>query len=111
MSGKQIMQASKHDPISKLIFELSKLPGIGERTATRLSYFILKQDENYSRSLAEAILNAKQKTRLCHICYTFTDVDPCKICSNPDRDHGLICIVERPADAFSIEQAGVFKGV
>ncbi len=105
------MQTSRHDPISKLIFELSKLPGIGERTATRLSYFILKQDASYAESLAEAILNAKHKIGLCQHCFTFTDMDSCKICENSERDHGLICIVERPADVFSIEQACIYNGV
>ncbi len=105
------MQTSRHDPVSKLIFELSKLPGIGEKTATRLSYFILRQDEEYARTLAEAVLNAKQKTGLCHHCFTFTDITPCRICSNPNRDSQLVCIVERPADLFSIEQAGTYKGV
>jgi recombination protein RecR len=104
------MQTS-HDPVSKLIFELSKLPGIGEKTATRLTHYILKQDDAYSRSLSEAIINAKQKTTLCHTCFTFTDINPCRICSNPNRDHSVICIVERPADVFSIEQAGVYRGI
>jgi len=105
------MQTSQHDSVSKLIFELSKLPGIGEKTATRLSYFILKQDAGYSRSLAEAILNAKQKTGLCHECFTFTDVNPCRICSKLERDHSVICLVERPADVFAIEQSGIYRGV
>lgn len=105
------MQTSRVDPVSKLIFELSKLPGIGEKTATRLSYFILRQDESYAKSLAEAVLSAKQKTRLCDECFAFTDTNPCRICSNSERDHYQICIVERPADLFSIEQAGTYKGV
>jgi recombination protein RecR len=104
------MQTSQHDPVSKLIFELSKLPGIGEKTATRLSYYILKQDEIYARSLSDAILNAKQKTGLCHHCFTFSDTDPCRICANSERDHTVICLVERPADVFAIEQAGVYRG-
>jgi recombination protein RecR len=104
------MQTSRNSSVSKLIFELSKLPGIGERTATRLTHFILKQDESYARSLADAIVNAKQKTTLCHICFTFTDADPCPICSNHERDHSIVCIVERPADVFSIEQASVYRG-
>jgi recombination protein RecR len=103
--------SKQHDPVSKLIFELSKLPGIGEKTATRLAYHILKQDESYSRNLSEALLNAKQKIILCCRCFTFTDSDPCRICSNPDRDHSVICVVERPSDVFSIEQSGVFKGL
>src|SRR3954466_3098783 len=100
------MLPQRHDPVSKLIFELSKLPGIGEKTATRLAYYILKQDAEYSRSLSEAIVNAKQKIGLCSSCFTFTDTDPCRICANPQRDGAVICVVERPADVFSIEQAG-----
>lgn len=99
------------DPVSKLIFELSKLPGIGEKTATRLAYFILKQEETYSRSLAEAIVSAKQKIGWCTQCFTFTDRDPCRICSNPERDRALICVVERPSDVMSVEQAASYKGV
>jgi recombination protein RecR len=101
---------NRHDPVSKLVFELSKLPGIGEKTATRLAYYILKQDIDYSRALAESILAAKQKIGLCGECFTFTDVNPCRICANPNRDHNVICVVERPADVFSIEQAGAHKG-
>ncbi len=99
------------DPVSKLIFELSKLPGIGEKTATRLAYFILKQDESYSRSLADALVQAKQRIVLCQDCCTFTDTSPCRICSNSQRDHTQVCVVERPADVLSIEQSGAFRGV
>ncbi len=104
-------QPSKDDPVAKLIFELSKLPGIGEKTATRLTYFILKQDSQYAQSLAQALLNAKQKTLLCSHCLTFTDIVPCRICANIQRDPNLICIVERPTDVLSIEQSQAFKGV
>lgn len=100
----------RNDPVAKLIFELSKLPGIGEKTATRLAYFILKQDESYSRSLAEALTQAKQKIVLCGECHTFTDVSPCRTCSNAERDGSVVCVVERPADVHSIEQAGVYRG-
>jgi len=102
---------NRQDPVSKLVFELSKLPGIGEKTATRLAYFILKQDEAYSRNLAEAILSAKQKIILCGRCFTFTDTDPCRVCASAERDQGLLCVVERPSDVFSIEQSGAFRGV
>lgn len=107
----QTPNSNRHDPVSKLIFELSKLPGIGEKTATRLAYFILKQDADYSKALAEALTNAKQKIHLCSECFTFTDTDPCRICANPDRDKSVICVVERPSDVFSLEQAGAHKGV
>jgi recombination protein RecR len=100
-----------HDPVSKLIFELSKLPGIGEKTATRLAYHILKQDGSYARALSEAIVSAKQKTGLCTRCLTFAEGAICRICSSVERDHALICVVERPADMQSIENAGVFRGV
>lgn len=106
-----VQKQSGQDPVSKLIYELSKLPGIGEKTATRLAYHILKQDESYARALSEALMGAKQKIRLCGQCFTFTDIDPCRICANTERDHGLICVVERPSDVFSIDQSGSFKGV
>lgn len=101
----------RHDPVSKLIFELSKLPGIEKKTATRLAYFILKQSPEYSRALSEAIVGAKQKIVLCAQCFTFSDTETCRICSNPERDANLVCIVERPSDVMSIEQAGVHKGL
>ena len=99
------------DAMSRLIFELSKLPGIGEKTATRLAYHILKQDESYSRSLADALTNAKQKIQLCSQCFTFTDESPCRICSDTRRDHTTICVVERPSDVFSVDQTGSFRGI
>lgn len=99
------------DPVSKLVFELSKLPGIGEKTATRLAYHILKQDESYAKALADALLAAKQKIVLCQSCFTFTDVSPCRICANSGRDHSTICVVERPSDMLSIEQTGTYRGV
>lgn len=100
----------RHDPVSKLIFELSKLPGIGEKTATRLAYFILKQDSSYAQALAEALTLAKQKTGLCETCFTFTDVSPCRICSDTQRDSTVVCVVERPSDVNSIEATGTFRG-
>jgi recombination protein RecR len=99
------------DPVAKLVFELSKLPGIGEKTATRLAYFILKQGADYAQALAEAVLAAKQKIGLCGRCFTFTDTELCRICANPERDAAVICVVERPSDVHSIEQSGAFKGV
>lgn len=107
------MTAPANDPVSKLIFELSKLPGIGEKTATRLAYFVLKQDESYAKSLAEALLAAKAKVGLCSLCYTFTDTDPCRICASiaTGRDGSTICVVERPSDMNSIELSGTYRGV
>ncbi|OFZ81609.1 MAG: recombination protein RecR [Bdellovibrionales bacterium RIFOXYD1_FULL_53_11] len=100
-----------HDPVSKLVYELSRLPGIGEKTATRLAYHILRQDEYYSRDLAAAITGAKMKTGLCKTCFTFTDSDQCRICADTSRERTKICIVEKPSDVFSIENAGVHRGL
>lgn len=111
LGGPGSPNSNDKDPVSKLIYELSKLPGIGEKSATRLAYHVLKQDEAYARALADALMNAKQKIRLCTVCYTFTDNVPCRICANPQRDHSIICVVERPSDVFSIEQSNGFKGV
>ena len=102
---------SQHDAVSRLVLELSKLPGIGEKTATRLAYFVVKQDAEYARALAEAVLSAKSKTGLCGKCFTFADRDPCRICANPERDAGVVCVVERPADVFALEQAGAHPGL
>jgi recombination protein RecR len=103
-------QPSKTDPVSQLIYELSKLPGIGEKTATRLAYFVLKQDASYAQSLAEALISAKKKVGLCSVCFTFTDTDPCRICDATDRDRSTICVVERPSDMNSIELTGSYRG-
>lgn len=105
------MNASNHDPLSKLVFELSKLPGVGDKTATRLAYYILKQDPHYARELSEAILNAKNKMRLCESCMNITDCSPCRICATPHRDQSLVCVVEKPTDVFSIEQSGAHRGI
>lgn len=99
-----------HDPVARLIFELSKLPGIGEKTATRLAYFILKQDESYSKNLSEAIVSAKLKTGLCQSCFTFTEISPCGLCTEPARKTGTVCVVERPSDVMAIEQSGSHSG-
>ena len=90
-------------PIHRLIFELGKLPGIGERTATRLAYFILKQPTEYAEALSEAILETKQSIHLCARCLNLTSISPCEICSDPSRDQTVLCIVERPSDVTAIE--------
>ena len=97
--------------MSRLVFELSKLPGVGEKTATRLAYHLLRQDPSYCQSLADAILSAKKKTNLCTECFTFTETPLCKVCSSDKRNRSLICIVEQPTDVYSIEQTGQFDGV
>lgn len=98
------------DPVSQLVYELSKLPGIGEKTATRLAYYILKQDVSYARSLADALLNAKQRIHTCAKCYTFTDAETCRICESfGSRSHDDLC--GGTPLGRSIEQSGAFKGI
>ena len=101
----------RHDAFSKLVFELSKLPGIGEKTATRLGYYILKQPESYSEALSTAIMSARTKIGMCEVCMTLTDSRICSICSDTSRDQSSICVVERPVDSGSIEKTGAHKGL
>lgn len=99
------------NPLSKLIFELSKLPGIGEKSATRLAYYILNQESDYAESLASALINAKQKLKYCSECFNFSEHEKCDICEDGKRDHQQICIVERPSDVTPIEKTGSYRGV
>ncbi len=99
------------NPLSKLIFELSKLPGIGEKSATRLAYYILNQDANYADSLAGALVEAKQKLRYCSVCFNFSESEKCEICSDDKRDQSQICVVERPSDVTPVEKTGSYRGV
>lgn len=97
-------------PIDRLVHELSKLPGIGERTATRLAFFILKEPSEYARSLAGAIADVKERVRLCSCCMNITESDPCAICVDPSRDDSSICVVEDPSDMLAVERTHAFRG-
>ncbi len=98
-------------PLSKLIAELSKLPGIGGKTAQRLAFHILSLSEAEARALADAITEAKTSLHYCSVCGNLTDVDPCPICSDSGRDHSLICVVESPRDVSALERLKEFNGV
>lgn len=93
-----------------LIENLSKLPGIGQKTATRLALFLLRQPEEQVRALADSILEVREKIKFCSMCHNFTDQDPCAICSNVSRDTGVLCVVEGPGDLMALEATGAFKG-
>ena len=97
-------------PISRLIAELSKLPGIGQRTAQRLAFYILRTDQADAVALAEAIREVKEKVRLCEVCFNLTEEPRCDICVDERRDGSLICVVEEPADVVPIERTGEFWG-
>jgi len=98
-------------PVAKLIEEFEKLPGIGHKTAQRLAFYVLGLPEEKANALAEAIKNAKLKTKYCSICSNITDVDPCSICSSPSRNHTQICVVEDPRDVVAMERTKEFNGL
>ncbi|HET6460998.1 MAG TPA: recombination mediator RecR [Syntrophales bacterium] len=97
-------------PIKRLIAELGKLPGIGEKTATRLATFILRASEEDARRLAQSILEVKQKIRFCSMCFNLAEGSLCEICMDHSRDKNLICVVEEPDSLIAIEESGSFRG-
>jgi len=97
--------------VTRLIEELAELPGIGRKTAARLTYFLLRNQLGLAERLAEALRELKERTRFCSVCYNITEDDPCPICADPGRDHSTICVVEEPLDVLAIEQADVYKGL
>ena len=99
------------DAINRLVQELNKLPGIGPKSAQRLTYHLLRAPEEQTGILAEAILSIKQKITLCSICFNVTDSDPCVICRNEQRDTSTICVVEQPQDILSMEHTGIYRGL
>lgn len=96
--------------VTRLIDEFSRLPGVGPKTAARLTYYLLRMPAEQSLALAEALRDLKATTRYCSVCYNITESDPCAICSDPSRDPGLICVVEEPLDVLALERAGNYRG-
>lgn len=97
--------------IEELAAELSKLPGIGRKTALRLTYFLIKQPPEQSRRLASALTAVSDRVRRCSVCANLTEQDPCAICCDPRRDRGLLCVVEEASDIAAIERTGEFRGM
>jgi recombination protein RecR len=97
-------------PVACLINELARLPGIGPKTASRLAYHLLRTSREEAISLAEAILDVKERVRLCSSCFNTTEADPCAICLDSSRDR-TICVVEEPLDVLALERTGQFKGL
>lgn len=93
-----------------LIENLKELPGIGVKTATRLSYFILRKPEDYARNLAKALIEARSQLKFCKECCDFTSDELCSICSDPKRDSDVICVVEEPSDILAFEKSHSFNG-
>ena len=96
--------------VKDLIEELKRLPGIGQKTAERLSFYLMRGEKEQVEKLARSIRNIKEKVILCSNCHGITEVDPCDICQDPKRDHHLICVVEEPYDVYVMENMGDYKG-
>ncbi len=97
--------------LERLVRELARLPGIGQKTAQRLAFSILRNDASKARALAEAILQVKEKIRFCDRCFGFAEEELCTICRDPRRDERLICVVEQPSDIYVIERSAVYRGL
>jgi recombination protein RecR len=98
------------EPVARLIEALQRLPGIGPKTAQRLTFFMLKRPIDEVRELADSLMAVKERIVSCSTCFNVTDQDPCRICSDPARDPGLLCVVEEPNDLLAMERTGEFKG-
>jgi recombination protein RecR len=97
--------------MTRLVKELSRLPGIGEKTASRLAFNLLNRPRDEVIALAESLLEMKERVGLCAVCYGLSDAPHCRICDDPEREHDLICVVEGPADLMAIERARTFGGL
>ncbi len=97
-------------PLERLIKQLSRLPGIGQKSATRMALYILNSNKELSESLSRSLIEVKEQIRFCSVCFNFTDTDPCSVCSDSRRSGNVICVVEGPGDQLAIEETGVFKG-
>jgi recombination protein RecR len=98
-------------PIQRLITELSRLPGIGQRTAQRLAFHILRSDDSEAFGLADAIREVKEKVGLCEVCFNLAEGEKCRICEDESRNSSLICVVEEPSDVIPIERTGEYRGL
>jgi recombination protein RecR len=97
--------------VTRLIDEFSRLPGIGPKTAARLTYYLLRAPDEQALALSEALRDLKATTRLCSVCYNITEQDPCPVCADDRRDRGLICVVEEPLDVVAFERTGHYRGL
>jgi recombination protein RecR len=97
--------------VTQLIEELMRLPGVGEKTAQRLAFHLLKTSKKEAEALALAILSVKEKIRRCSLCYGITEEDPCHLCTDPQRDQTLLCVVEEAADIFAFEKLREYRGL
>ena len=99
------------ESVERLVKELSRLPGIGPKSAQRLAFHLLRISSEKANRLAQAIVEIKEKVSFCSICCNFTEADPCEICQDTKRDRSVICVVEKPSDMVSIEKSGTYNGL
>ena len=99
------------EPVSKLIDEFSRLPGIGPKTASRLVFYLLRAPEEQAQSLAEALRELRERIRFCSVCFNITEEDPCAVCTDEGRDRSVICVVEEPLDVVAIERTRDYHGL
>ncbi|MCW8965879.1 MAG: recombination mediator RecR [Candidatus Pacearchaeota archaeon] len=97
--------------LERLIHHLSKLPGLGKKSASRIAYYLLNADTSYTESLSRDIKELKEKIKPCHICGNYTEENPCSICTDPNRDKSILCIIEQPKDIQAIESSHGFQGL
>lgn len=102
---------SQLNSIETLIEKLSKLPGLGKKSARRIAYYLLNASKEEVNTLAQSISNIKEKMRFCSVCYNISESELCNVCSNPQRDHSLICVVEQANDILIIEKTNEYKGL
>src|SRR5438045_6863665 len=107
------MAANPHytESLRRLMDMLAHLPGVGSRSAERMAFHLLKNSREDALALADAIRAVKEQVRHCLICFNLTETDPCGICADPARDHGVICVVEQPKDLLQLEATGIYRGV
>ncbi len=96
--------------LEKLVEQFSRLPGIGQKSATRMALFVLRDSTDLAERLARSLLEVKEQIKLCSTCFNFTDLDPCHICRDPERANGVLCVVEGPGDQLALEESRAFKG-
>ncbi len=99
------------DSVNRLMQEFARLPGIGPKSAQRLTYYLLRTQKEQVTALAEAIMSLKNSSRLCSVCYNIADLELCPICRNNNRDRTSICVVEQPQDILALEHSGIYKGL
>ncbi len=98
------------EPLVKLVDQFSKLPGIGQKSATRMALFVLRSNRQLAEGLARSLIEVKEKIRFCSVCFNLTDKDPCAICRDDQRADGTLCVVETPGDQMALEESGVYRG-